>query len=137
MTFSRARAVNIRRETYDVYVGRAGHGYNGYFGNPFAVAEHGPAALDLFARHFERRLADDAEFRARVEALSGLRLGCFCAPGPCHAAIIASWLNLRPWLGLERGAREDFEERAGIREHNGRLDRAEAERAAFAEIAAR
>lgn len=31
------RAVNLRHEPYDVYIGRAGHGQGGYFGNPFPL----------------------------------------------------------------------------------------------------
>ena len=31
------RVVNIRKEAYDVYIGRAGKGQDGYFGNPFRL----------------------------------------------------------------------------------------------------
>ena len=33
----RTRVVNIRKETCDVYIGRAGCGKDGYFGNPFRL----------------------------------------------------------------------------------------------------
>lgn len=33
----RTRVVNIRKETCDVYIGRAGYGKDGYFGNPFRL----------------------------------------------------------------------------------------------------
>ena len=33
--------VNIRTHEYDVYIGRAGHGRSGYFGNPFSVSRDG------------------------------------------------------------------------------------------------
>lgn len=31
------RVVNIYKEKYDVYIGRAGRGENGYFGNPYQL----------------------------------------------------------------------------------------------------
>ena len=37
------RVVNIRKEAYDVYIGRAGKGQDGYFGNPFRLKQgHDP-----------------------------------------------------------------------------------------------
>ena len=58
--------VNIRHAACDVYIGRAGHGEDGYFGNPF---------------------------RQRIHALKGKRLGCFCKPYPCHGDIIKEYLD--------------------------------------------
>ena len=66
--------VNIKKEHFDVYIGRAGRGEDGYFGNPF-------------------RMGQDSEFKHRVLALKGKRLGCFCKPKACHGDVIADWLN--------------------------------------------
>lgn len=33
--------VNIKTDSYDVYIGRAGHGHSGYFGNPFNIGFDG------------------------------------------------------------------------------------------------
>ena len=33
----KTRVVNIKEEKYDVYIGRAGRGQDGYFGNPFVL----------------------------------------------------------------------------------------------------
>jgi hypothetical protein len=90
---ARTRAVNLRREAYDVYIGRAGHGLDGYFGNPYSVREYPKTALDLFVAYFRTRVAMDAAFRQRVLALRGKRLGCFCKPGPCHGDVIAEWVE--------------------------------------------
>lgn len=92
------RAVNLRTEAFDVYIGRPGHGHSGYFGNPYHVREHGAEALGKFREYFYARLEADAEFRARVRGLRvrglrGKRLGCFCKPGPCHGDIIAAWVE--------------------------------------------
>jgi hypothetical protein len=89
----RCRVVNLRKAKFDVYIGRAGHGLDGYFGNPYSVKEYGESAIDLFQEYFEDRLSRDPEFRSRVMALSGKTLGCFCKPNACHGDIIVHWVN--------------------------------------------
>lgn len=87
-----------------VYIGRAGKGVEGPFGNPHPV---GPScdlcegrpfhtleeALHLFYDYFHHRLETDPGFRADVLALTGKTLVCFCKPRPCHGDVIAQWLN--------------------------------------------
>lgn len=92
---SKTRVVNIRKEAYDVYIGRAGHGMDGYFGNPFRL---GPGmtrgyTLDSYRKYFYRRLSTDEEFRKRIGELQGKTLGCFCKPNPCHGDIIKEYLD--------------------------------------------
>jgi hypothetical protein len=86
--------VNIRRSEYDVYIGRAGRGHDGYFGNPYNIMTGGrKQAIEMYRAYFLRRLKTDPEFAIRVEDLRGKRLGCFCAPQSCHGDIIADYLN--------------------------------------------
>lgn len=95
--------VNMRTDAYDVYIGRAGRGHSGYFGNPVRSGEVCPVCdeihrapgrtLPCFTRYFESRVAQDETFRLRVLALYGKKLGCFCKPKPCHGDIIARWVN--------------------------------------------
>lgn len=84
--------VNIRTEPCDVYCGRAGHGRDGYWGNPHDGASRS-ANIELFTRYFYHRLATDRVFEHRLEALRNKKLGCFCKPLPCHVDIIAEYLN--------------------------------------------
>ena len=84
--------VNLRDEPYDVYIGRHGQGQDGYFGNPFKTGER-HWMIARFTDYFLRRVGKDAEFRRRVLALAGKRLGCFCKPLPCHGDVIASWVD--------------------------------------------
>lgn len=108
--------VNIRTHKYDVYIGRAGHGHDGYFGNPFSVMRDGgrERAIALYREYFYKRLRVDPEFAKRVEELRGKRLGCFCKNNcqkietddlssprcgqefdiPCHGDIIADYLDI-------------------------------------------
>jgi hypothetical protein len=90
--------VNLRDEEFDVYIGRAGRGWNGYFGNPFrrTPMQRPGDTLKRFEEHFLERVEKDREFRRRVLELRGKRLGCFCKPNPCHGDVIAKWLNEQP-----------------------------------------
>lgn len=93
---SKTRVVNIRKETCDVYIGRAGHGKDGYFGNPFrteATMTRG-GTLGRYIEYFYHRLSTDKEFRRRVNELQGRTLGCFYKPNPCHGDIIKEYLDL-------------------------------------------
>lgn len=87
--------VNLKHEPYDVYIGRAGKGQDGYLGNPFRLEreEDRDAVLEAFRNYFVDRVVKDAEYRKRVTALKDKRLGCFCAPKKCHGDVIANWLN--------------------------------------------
>ena len=89
------RVVNIRYNLYDVYIGRAGHGQDGYFGNPFPLEDETQRfeVLAQYREYFYKRLAEDPEFKRRIHELRGKVLGCFCKPKTCHGDIIAHYLN--------------------------------------------
>jgi hypothetical protein len=89
------KVVNIRNAKYDVYIGRAGRGQDGYFGNPFVLktGETRGTSLEKYKVYFHERMKSDAEFRNRIHGLKGKTLGCFCKPYPCHGDIIAEYLN--------------------------------------------
>lgn len=91
--------VNIHRgHPFDVYIGRAGHGYDGRFGNPIRVGDSCPVCakvhrapggtLACYDKWLRQRVAEDPAFAAEVAALAGKRLGCFCAPRPCHGRLL-------------------------------------------------
>jgi len=79
-----------------VYIGRAGKGMDGYFGNPFALKAGEPrgATLERFAAYAEHRMATDAEYAKRVGELRGKTLVCFCKPADCHGDILAELADI-------------------------------------------
>jgi hypothetical protein len=105
------KVVNLRRDPYDVYIGRPGRGEAGYFGNPCVAGrvcgvcgqlhDGGGDTLGCFERYFNDRLKRDWEFRARVLGLVGKTLGCFCKPKPCHGDIIAAWVDGQAFAAAE------------------------------------
>lgn len=107
---SATRVVNIMHARYDVYIGRAGQGEDGYFGNPYArgklcrrcheVHASATSTLVCYAAYLHERLQTDAQFAAKIMALEGKVLGCFCRPVRgfsgrilCHGQIIAAHIE--------------------------------------------
>lgn len=109
---SKTRVVNIYKEPYDVYVGRAGKGENGKFGNPYSSDDR-EKDLALFREYFYNRLKTDSEFTHLIRKLRGKRLGCFCKPKKCHGDIIVEYLGSidKPMKYAVVGSREfnDYE----------------------------
>lgn len=92
------KVVNLHSQSYDVYIGRAGKGQDGYFGNPFRVIDYlnpmeRALALIQYTRYFNKKVATDVEFANRVLLLREKRLGCFCKPNGCHGDVIAAWVD--------------------------------------------
>lgn len=92
--------VNIKlTDEYDVYIGRAGHGHDGYFGNPYQLKPGmlRGATIKAFREYFYKRLEKDSEFKRRVLELKGKRLGCFCKQPykdvPCHGDVYVEYLD--------------------------------------------
>lgn len=84
------RAVNLRDEKYDIYVGRQvrGKADNG-FGNPFVVGPDG--TREQVIERFIAYLRDRPALIARVRAeLKDKRLGCWCKPEACHGDVLAA-----------------------------------------------
>ena len=96
---NKTRVVNIRKEKYDVYIGR---GRGSVFGNPMRIGAKidgrpepvtREEAIIWYREYFYVRLKLQPEFKEAVEALRGKTLGCFCKPLPCHGDIIVEYLE--------------------------------------------
>lgn len=89
------KVVNLKHAKYDVYIGRAGRGQDGYFGNPIKLLnnETRGSTLDRYRIYFYNRIETDPEFKEKIHALKGKTLGCFCNPYPCHGDIIKEYLD--------------------------------------------
>lgn len=104
----KTHCVHVRETKYDEYIGRAGKGKDGYFGNPFPPEDRNCeksvlASIEQFRQYFLARVEVDPTFRERAMALKGKALGCFCkcrkTPNkPCHGDVIVEWLE-GPALG--------------------------------------
>lgn len=99
----RTTVVNLRQGDFDVYIGRPGNGERGSFGSPIHIGKQCPVCgevhqtaretLPCYRRHLRRRLRRDPSFRHEFYELRGKRLGCFCAPSPCHGDVMVELLD--------------------------------------------
>lgn len=64
----KTKVVNLFKESYDEYIGRAGKGKDGYFGNPFPLksGEEKGKTKERFEKYFQERMKNDPEFKNRV-----------------------------------------------------------------------
>ena len=92
------KVVNLYRHPYDVYIGRAGKGKSGYFGNPIVVGRKCPRCSEVhdleqtlvcYEEYVRARIEVDKKFSAEIKALYGKTLGCFCKPKACHGDVLA------------------------------------------------
>ncbi|MHB1612095.1 MAG: DUF4326 domain-containing protein, partial [Sulfobacillus sp.] len=79
--------VHHKKTSCDVYVGRPS-----IWGNPFTIGRDGSRADVIAAyRHWIMR---EPKLLARIPELRGKILGCWCAPRPCHAEVLAELARL-------------------------------------------
>jgi Domain of unknown function (DUF4326) len=77
---------SIRSGKFDVRIDRTTK-----WGNPFRIGEHGTRE-EVIAKYEEYLLATPRLLRMLPE-LKGKRLGCWCAPNPCHGDVLARYAN--------------------------------------------
>lgn len=81
-----SRAVNLRHEACDVYIGRPGK-----WGNPFKITA--TRDRDEVIRLFEVYLNSHPTLKKDLEELRGQRLGCWCSPEACHGDVLVKYLE--------------------------------------------
>jgi hypothetical protein len=80
------KVVHVKKEFYDVYVGRPSK-----WGNPFVIGEHGTRS-QIIAK-YKDYLMSNHELLAQLPELTGKTLACWCHPQPCHADILLALAN--------------------------------------------
>lgn len=93
-TIAVTTVVNLRKEKYDVYIGRAGKGQRtnsgrGKWGNPFSK---GTREENIEA--YTKWIFTQRDLLADLDELRGKRLGCFCKPQACHGDVLAALADL-------------------------------------------
>ena len=74
--------VNLRKEPYDIYIGRGSK-----WGNPFIIGKDGDREA-VIAKYREWIMGKE-ELLSDLEELKDKTLGCFCKPKACHGDILA------------------------------------------------
>lgn len=65
------------------------------FGNPFRIGPDGDReqVICLYQSWLQEKVRIDPAFRKALLKLRGKKLGCWCAPQPCHGDVIVRWLE--------------------------------------------
>jgi len=74
------KVVNLRKEPYDIYIGRGSK-----WGNPFVIGIDG-TRLRVIEKYKNYILA--SELMKDLHELKGKTLGCFCKPQACHGDVL-------------------------------------------------
>jgi hypothetical protein len=86
--FEKTRVVNRYREKEEVYIGRPSK-----WGNPFIIGRDGNRATVI--EKYSKWIRTQPHLLNDLEELRGKRLGCFCAPQPCHGDVLIALLEER------------------------------------------
>ena len=86
-----------------VYIGRAGKGQSGYFGNPIALSpgQSRSSTLPEYEKYLKNRLETDLIFKDKVKSLHNKKLVCFCRPKTgwgeqerCHGQVLVRYVEM-------------------------------------------
>ena len=82
----KTRVVNVRCEEFDVYIGRPGP-----WGNPYVIGKHGGRAQVIAS--YRGYVTSTPRLMKQLPELRGRRLGCYCAPLPCHGDVLVELIE--------------------------------------------
>ena len=82
------KVVNLRKEKYDVYIGR---GRGSKWGNKFVIGRDGER--EEVIRKYREWLLGNKELMNCLYELKGKVLGCFCKPKACHGDVLVELVN--------------------------------------------
>ena len=82
----RTRVVHCKKESYDVYIGRA-NPRNGLSASIWRNPFKGPRAIERYRKYI--KAPAQAWLRKRLPELRGKVLGCWCRPQECHGDVLA------------------------------------------------
>jgi hypothetical protein len=80
------RVVNLRKEQYEVYIGRGGK-----WGNPFVIGKDGDR--EIVIKKYKEYLLGNKELLESLKELEGKVLGCYCKPYGCHGDVLVEMLG--------------------------------------------
>ena len=80
------KVVNLKYETYDIYIGRGS-----IWGNPFYIGTHGDRE-EVIAK-YRIYILGRPELLDQLETLRDKTLGCYCKPLACHGDVLVDLVD--------------------------------------------
>ena len=98
LSYMMCKVVNIRKEQYDVYIGRHMDPVKGKWGNPYSSKDGTLAEFKVSSKKeaidmYEKHLLSSVELMKQLHTLKYKRLGCFCKPKSCHGDVIKKYVD--------------------------------------------
>lgn len=87
--------VHNQHQDFDVYIGRAVPEYGlpaSRWGNPFVMTDDSDTERRRVIAAYRTWIVTQPELMDAIEELRGRRLGCWCAPKPCHGDVLVELL---------------------------------------------
>jgi len=86
----KTRVINIHKEPCDICIMRPS-----IYGNKYIIGKDGTReeVIEKFRKDFYARIVTDPFFLAQVMKLKGKKIGCCCAPKPCHGDVYVEFLE--------------------------------------------
>ena len=78
--------VNLKRDHYDVRICRPGQ-----WGNPFLIGRDGDRGEVI--EKYRQWIQTQPKLLTQLPMLKGKRLGCYCAPLPCHGDVLKEMVD--------------------------------------------
>jgi len=75
------KVVNLRKEKYDVYIGRGSK-----WGNPFVIGQDGNRQEVI--EKYRQYILNKPKLLKCLPELADKTLGCFCKPKTCHGDVL-------------------------------------------------
>jgi len=80
--------VNVNKESYDILITRGTP-----YGNPFVIGKDG-TRKEVIAK-YRMWVLSQPHLLSSLNELRGKRLGCYCAPKPCHGDVLVDLIKER------------------------------------------
>lgn len=82
----KTRVVNIKKEKCDIYIGRGS-----MWGNPFKIGKDG--TREEVIKKYRNMFLNNRRLQSHIGTLRGNKLGCYCAPAPCHGDVLREFAD--------------------------------------------
>ena len=80
------KVVHLKNEEFDVLIDRTT-----IWGNPFVMGRHGSRAVVI--DKYRKWILNQPNLLSQLNLLKGKRLGCWCAPEPCHGDVLVELIE--------------------------------------------
>jgi hypothetical protein len=83
---TQTKIVNLRKEKFEVYIGRGS-----IWGNPYIIGKDGDR--DEVIEKFREYITKRPDLLKSLKTLKGKTLGCFCSPKKCHGDVLVDLIE--------------------------------------------